>query len=88
MSIISHFDSAFAVWNTLISHKEQASNISERESIGDESDQACYMVQENDSLEVTLDSHLDDCTSSFNNDNAMDAYVLNEELSMFVKISF
>ena len=44
LSILSHCDSAFAVWNTLISHEEQASHDVEREPIGDESDQACYMV--------------------------------------------
>jgi len=57
--LVSHCGFIFVVWNTLISHKKQASNISERESIGNESNQACYIVQENDSLEVTLDSHLD-----------------------------
>ena len=41
------------------------------------------MVQGIDSLEVTSDTHLDNCASSLNNDNAMDAHVLNEELSMF-----
>jgi len=83
-SLISYCDSAFAVWNTLTYLKEQASNNVERESIGDESDQACYMVQGNDSLEVTSDSHLDDCASSSNyHDSSMDAHALNEELSMF-----
>ena len=54
-----------------------------KESSGDESDQACFMVQGNDSLEVILDTYLDDCTSSSCDDNAMDAHVLNEELSIF-----
>jgi len=40
ISLISHCDSAFAVWNTLISHKEQVSHDIERESNGNESDQA------------------------------------------------
>ena len=44
ISLISHCDSAFAVWNTLISPKEQAQHILEREPRRDESDQACYMV--------------------------------------------
>ena len=35
LSTISHYDSAFEVWNTLISHEEQASHDVERESIGD-----------------------------------------------------
>ena len=54
LSLVFHCDSVFEVWNTLISHKEQASNISERESIRGEFDQTCYMVQGNNSLEVTL----------------------------------
>jgi len=83
ISLVSHCDSAFTVWNTLISHKEEASNISEKEPIVDKSDQACYMVQEIDSLEVTSDTNLDDFATSFNNDNVMDAHALNEELFMF-----
>jgi len=51
--LISHCDFAFTVWNTLTSIKEQASNNLERDHIGDESDEACYIVQENDSLEIT-----------------------------------
>ena len=50
LSMISHCDSAFAVWNMLISLEEQASNDVEREPSEDESDQACYMVQGNDSF--------------------------------------
>ena len=41
------------------------------------------MVQVNDSLEVNLDTHLNDCASSSIDDNAMDAHALNEELSIF-----
>ena len=43
-SLISHCDSSFAVWNTLTSLKKQAQHMMERESSGDESNQACYMV--------------------------------------------
>ena len=50
--MVSHCNSTFAVWHTLTSTKEQRTNILEKESSGDESDQACFMVQENDSLEV------------------------------------
>ena len=50
ISLISHCDSTFAVWNTLISLKEQASNNVERKLIVDESDEACYMVKGNDCL--------------------------------------
>jgi len=81
--LISHCDSTFAVWNTLISHKKQASHDIEKESIEDESDQDCYRVRGNDSLEVTSDTHLDDWASSSNEDNGMDAHALNEKLSMF-----
>ena len=42
-SMAYHCDSVFVVWNTLTSLKEQTSNILEEESIGDESNQACYI---------------------------------------------
>ena len=71
------------MWNTLTSFKEQTTYILEKESSGDESDQTCLVVQENDSLEIHSDTHLDDSTSSSNDDNTMDAHALNEELSMF-----
>ena len=67
----------------MTSLKEQVSYISEREPIVDESEQVCYMVQGNDSLEINSDTYLDNCTSSSNDDNAMDADTLNEELSIF-----
>ena len=38
--IVSHCDYAFVVWNTLISPEQQTINNVERESSGDESDQA------------------------------------------------
>ena len=59
LSLISHCDFAFAVWNTLTSLKEQVQHILQREPRRNESDQTCYMVQENDYLEVNLDTHLD-----------------------------
>ena len=52
LCMISHCDSTFAVWNTLTSPKLQTPNLMEKESSEDESDDACYMVQGNDSLEV------------------------------------
>ena len=52
LSMISHCDSVFAVWNTLTSPKLQTTNYVEKESSEDESEQACYMVQGNDFLEV------------------------------------
>ena len=50
------------------------------ESSGGESEQHCYMVQGNDSLEVNSETHLDDCASSSDDDH-IDADALNEELS-------
>ena len=52
----------------------------EEKSSGDESDDACYMMQGNDSLEVNSDTQLDDASSSC--DDYMDADALNEELSI------
>ena len=43
--MVSYCDSAFAVRNTLTSPKLQTSNIVEKESSEDESEQHCYMVQ-------------------------------------------
>jgi len=45
LSLVSHCDSAFAVWNTLTSSELQTPNIVEKESSGGESEQHCYMVQ-------------------------------------------
>ena len=44
LSLIYHCDSAFAVWTTLTSLKEQMINNLEKESRGNKSDEACYMV--------------------------------------------
>ena len=55
----------------------------EKESSGDKSDQAYFMVQGIDSLEVKSDTQLDDSASSSCDNNAMDAHSLNEELSLF-----
>ena len=79
--MISHCDSAFTVWNTLSSPKEQTTYVLEKESSGDESDDACYMVEGNDSFEVHLETQLDDCASS-SCDEYIDADALNEELSI------
>ena len=45
ISLISYYDSAFIVWNTLTSPKEQMTNVLEKEPIVDESEQTCYIVQ-------------------------------------------
>ena len=72
--MVFHCDSTFAVYNTLISPKEQASHILERGYWGWIWANG-YMVQENDSLEVNSDTHLTDSASFSNDDNAMDAHV-------------
>ena len=54
----------------------------EKESSGEESEQRCYMVQGNDSLEVFSDTQLDSASSSFDDLDSMDADALNEELSI------
>ena len=77
LMMVSNCDSAFIVWNTLTSSKLQTPTIMEDESNG-ESEQRCYMVQGNDSLEVYSESQLDDCAS----DDHIDANALNEELSI------
>ena len=79
LCLVSHCDSIFAVWNTLASPALQTSNIMEKESSEDESEQQCYMVQGNDSLEVNSKTHLDDCASS-SGDDLVYADALNEEL--------
>ena len=79
--MVSHCDSAFTVWNTLTSPKLQTPNIVEKKSSEDESEQQCYMVQGNDSLEKNSDTQLDDSASS-SCDDYMDADALNEELSI------
>ena len=63
-SMVSHCDSAFALWNTLTFSEQQTTNNMEREAIVDESDEACYMVQGIDSLEVNSDTQLDDSATS------------------------
>jgi len=77
--IVSHCDSAFAVWNTLTSSELQTINNVDKESSREESDQACFMVQGNYFLELHSDTQLDDSASSSCDDN-MDAHALNEEL--------
>ena len=56
----------------------------EKKSSGEESDQAYFMVQGNDSLEVNSDIHLDDSASSSRNDY-VDTDALNENFPLFVK---
>ena len=53
----------------------------EDESSG-ESEQHCYMVQGNDSLEVNSETQLDDDDASSSSNDYVDPNVLNEELSI------
>ena len=68
LNMVSHCDSAFAVWNILTSSELQTPKIMEKESSKDESEQHCYMVQGNDSLEVNSETLLDDSASSSGDD--------------------
>ena len=45
--MVSHCDSAFVVWNTLTSPELETTNNVEKESSGEESNQAFFMVQGN-----------------------------------------
>ena len=66
LHVFSHYDFAFAVWNILTSPELQTI-INKRKSSRDESDERCFMVQGNDSLEVHSDTQLDVSTSSYCN---------------------
>ena len=59
----------------------QTTNYVEEESSGGESEQHCYMVQGNDSLEVNSKTQIDDSVSS-SGDDYVDVDALNEELSI------
>ena len=59
LSKITNCKAAYAVWNILISLEDHIPNEMEREPSEDDSDQACFMVQGNDSLEVSFEFDLD-----------------------------
>ena len=77
----------FSLWFCLCSVEHldlsKASNVKyfREGSSEDESEQACYIVQGNDSLKVNSDTQLDDsaCSSS---DDHIDTEILNEKLSI------
>jgi len=81
LNIVSHCNSAFAVWNILTSPELQTQINEKEKSSGEESDQRCLMVQGNDSLEVYSDTQLDNSTSSSCNE-CVDAHALNNELAI------
>ena len=68
------------MWNILTSPELQTQINKKGKSSRDESDQRCFMVQGNDSLEVHLNTQLDSASSSC--DEYIDADALNEELSI------
>ena len=69
--MVSHCDFGLAVWNTLTSPELQTTNYVEKEPLVDESDETCYMVQGNVSLEVHSETHLAYSASSSGDDNMM-----------------
>ena len=85
LHVFSHYNFAFAVLNILTSPELQTLINKKRKSSRDESDQRCFMVQENDSLEVHSDTQLDSASSSC--DEYIDADALNENYLLFVKKS-
>ena len=56
--------------------------IRDRDESSGESEQQCYMVQGNDSLEIYSESQLDSDDASSSCDENIDANALNEELSI------
>ena len=81
LMLVSNYDSTFSVWNKLTSSKLQTPNFMEDESSG-ESEPQCFMVQGNDSLEVSSESQLDNNDASSSSNDYIDANALNEELSI------
>ena len=61
LSRVSNFNSAFIVWNTLISLDEQMQYYKEIDlDEGSDASNMCYMVQGDDTLEVNSDFEVDD----------------------------
>ena len=63
--VFAHYDSAFTVWSILTSPELSRIINKLRRSRRDKSDEHCLMVQGKNSLEVQLDSQLDDSSSSY-----------------------
>ena len=68
LSRVSNFDSAFVVWNTIISLGEQEQYYAGSDSnVGSEAFNVCYMVQGDNPLEVNTESELEeDVDMSYN----------------------
>jgi len=83
LSRISNFDSAFVVWNTLITLGEQTPN--EKESDTDDESVAsnmCYMVQGNDPLEVNSESEVNEDVDMTYNELALFCQQLSEKYDL------
>ena len=72
------------MWNklTTTTTSELQLQIQKEEESSGESDQQCYTVQGNDSLEVQSESQLDSFDVSSSCDDIVDPHALNEELSI------
>ena len=61
LSRVSNFDSAFVVWNTIVSLGEQEQYYAGSDSdVGSDASNLCYMVQGDNPLEVNSESELDE----------------------------
>ena len=60
LSKITNFDSAFIVWNTLISLGEQTPNDDTDSKEENDPSDIWFMVQENDPLEINSESNFDE----------------------------
>ena len=61
LSRVSNIDSAFVVWNTILSLDEKEQYYAGSDSdVGSEASNVCYMVQGDNPLEVNTESELDD----------------------------
>ena len=58
LSRVANFDSAFVVWNTIVSLGEQKQYYAGSDS--DDASNICYMVQGDNPLEVKSESELDE----------------------------
>ena len=68
LSRVANLDSAFVVWNTMISLGEQEQYYTGSDSdVGSDASNVCYMVQGDNPLEVTTESEVDeDVDMSYN----------------------
>ena len=66
LSRVSNIDSAFVVWNTIISLGEKEQYYAGSDSdVGSDASNLCYMVQGDNPLEVTTESEVDENDMSY-----------------------